>query len=195
MKILSALNIFIAAGLLTFASCENNNNNNSNTTDNTETENKDTAVAKKDMAEDREDVFDAYEDMKDALVKDNMDNAKKAAEDMKVQLDKVKTENLTPADITNWNKEAKKMREHLDKIQAATNIEEMRTHFSTLSEVLYADIKKYGLADETVYYQYCPMAFDNKGANWLSEDEEINNPYFGDKMLRCGETKDTIEKQ
>jgi Cu(I)/Ag(I) efflux system membrane fusion protein len=33
------------------------------------------------------------------------------------------------------------------------------------------------------------MAFDNKGAYWLSETKEIRNPYFGDKMMTCGEVK------
>jgi len=33
------------------------------------------------------------------------------------------------------------------------------------------------------------MAFGNKGADWLSEKDEVLNPYFGDMMLRCGEVK------
>jgi Cu(I)/Ag(I) efflux system membrane fusion protein len=36
------------------------------------------------------------------------------------------------------------------------------------------------------------MAFDNKGAYWLSDQAKIRNPYFGDKMLECGEVKDTL---
>jgi hypothetical protein len=42
------------------------------------------------------------------------------------------------------------------------------------------------LAAGTIYKQYCPMAFSNTGAYWLSESKEIRNPYFGDKMLKCG---------
>jgi len=44
-----------------------------------------------------------------------------------------------------------------------------------------------------VYYQFCPMAIDNKGAYWLSEESDIKNPYFGDAMLTCGETKETLK--
>lgn len=47
----------------------------------------------------------------------------------------------------------------------------------------------------SVYKQYCPMAFNNKGAYWLSNSEEIYNPYFGDVMLRCGRVADTLEVQ
>jgi YHS domain-containing protein len=38
------------------------------------------------------------------------------------------------------------------------------------------------------------MAFDNRGASWLQRGDAINNPYFGQAMLRCGEIKETIEK-
>ncbi len=37
------------------------------------------------------------------------------------------------------------------------------------------------------------MADNNNGAYWLSKEEQILNPYFGDAMLKCGEVKQTIE--
>jgi Cu(I)/Ag(I) efflux system membrane fusion protein len=37
------------------------------------------------------------------------------------------------------------------------------------------------------------MANDNKGADWLSFDKAIKNPYFGDKMLQCGSVEQTIK--
>lgn len=40
---------------------------------------------------------------------------------------------------------------------------------------------------------FCPMAFENKGANWIQSDSQVRNPYFGSKMLRCGEVKATLE--
>lgn len=33
---------------------------------------------------------------------------------------------------------------------------------------------------------HCPMAFDNKGANWLQTSAVVDNPYFGAEMLKCG---------
>jgi Cu(I)/Ag(I) efflux system membrane fusion protein len=39
------------------------------------------------------------------------------------------------------------------------------------------------------------MAFNNKGAYWLSETKEITNPYFGASMLACGEVKQTYSKK
>ena len=45
---------------------------------------------------------------------------------------------------------------------------------------------------KTVHYQFCPMAKNGKGAYWLSENKDIRNPYFGKKMIDCGETKETL---
>jgi Cu(I)/Ag(I) efflux system membrane fusion protein len=43
-----------------------------------------------------------------------------------------------------------------------------------------------------IYVQHCPMADSNKGADWLSKEKEILNPYFGQDMLTCGEVKKKI---
>ena len=47
--------------------------------------------------------------------------------------------------------------------------------------------------DSALYVQKCPMANNNKGAVWLSAEEEIRNPYYGDAMLTCGSVIDSIE--
>ncbi len=71
--------------------------------------------------------------------------------------------------------------------------EEQRIPFSPLSNSMFAIIKIAGLKNAGVYQQYCPMAFNEKGAYWLSDESEIKNPYFGKKMLECGEVKDSIQ--
>jgi Cu(I)/Ag(I) efflux system membrane fusion protein len=47
----------------------------------------------------------------------------------------------------------------------------------------------FGHTDGNYYEMYCPMAFDLKGASWLQRKETLENPYFGESMLRCGELK------
>ncbi len=40
---------------------------------------------------------------------------------------------------------------------------------------------------------YCPMADQNKGADWIQKDgPSIMNPYFGASMLHCGVFKDDV---
>ena len=78
-----------------------------------------------------------------------------------------------------------------EKIAASTDINVQREHFETVSDELYA----YAQTEEmgvTLYRQYCPMAFQNKGAYWLSSEKKIMNPYFGDKMLHCGVVKEEL---
>lgn len=78
-------------------------------------------------------------------------------------------------------------------ITAAADIEAQRTAFQKLSNEMIAQVKKSGVSNGEVYVEYCPMAFNDKGASWLSSSKEIRNPYFGDKMLNCGEVTETIK--
>ena len=70
-----------------------------------------------------------------------------------------------------------------------------RESFNMVSEMMYDLVKATGLKGSTVYRQYCPMAFNDKGAYWLSDKAEILNPYFGDAMLTCGSVTDTLRFQ
>ena len=78
------------------------------------------------------------------------------------------------------------------KIAEANTISEQREALADLSQALIALVKESGVASGEVYVDYCPMALNNTGAYWLSSEKGIQNPYFGDQMLTCGETKETI---
>ncbi len=78
-------------------------------------------------------------------------------------------------------------------IAATADVETQRASFQQLSESLYEVLTDYG-SPQKVYKQFCPMAFGFKGAYWLNDKPLIENPYFGDKMLRCGEVKETLGK-
>ena len=54
---------------------------------------------------------------------------------------------------------------------------------------MYDLIRTVRYDQEVVYHQFCPMAFNDAGAYWLSGTADIKNPYFGKKMLTCGEVK------
>lgn len=55
------------------------------------------------------------------------------------------------------------------------------------------DLLKVSKQETTIYYQFCPMANDGKGANWLSKENVIKNPYYGSEMLHCGKTVEIIK--
>jgi hypothetical protein len=78
-----------------------------------------------------------------------------------------------------------------DNLKSADNLAKQREIFQKISDKMYTMVKEMGSTHD-VYYVHCPMAFENKGAYWLSEEEEIKNPYFGDAMMNCGEVKETL---
>ena len=86
-----------------------------------------------------------------------------------------------------WMDYTKSLSDGLNKIMASSDLEAQRKSFSFVSETLYKAVKTYGIG-ETVYYQYCPMY----KASWLSSAKDINNPYYGSKMLKCGSTKEVL---
>ena len=77
-------------------------------------------------------------------------------------------------------------------ISKTSDLKEQRNHFKNLSIYLTNAIEVFGI-HEKVFVSFCPMADDNKGAYWLSKEENVINPYFGNAMLTCGEIKQVIE--
>src|SRR5919112_1443628 len=62
------------------------------------------------------------------------------------------------------------------------NIEAKRKSFQMISDNMYDLLRTVRYDNEIVYHQYCPMAFNDAGAYWLSKTGDIKNPYFGKKM-------------
>ena len=91
-----------------------------------------------------------------------------------------------------WMKLQKPIKDNLNGIIQMKGIEKKRSFFSIVSDKLSEAIKKFDVhSTETsaLYLEFCPMAFNNKGAYWISKSKEIRNPYFGSAMLTCGEVK------
>ena len=124
-------------------------------------------------------AYDHYVDLKDALVASKSGEAKKAASELQKSL----------TSLSN----SKKATESAYKIAATTDLEDQRKEFSTLSNEMTSLVKASKLSTGSIYLEYCPMANDNLGAYWLSNEKQIKNPYFGDAMLKCGSVKETIQ--
>jgi copper chaperone CopZ len=138
------------------------------------------------------DVFDAYFLLKDALVKTDGKTAATAAKDVFAALNAVKMDELTMDVHMVWMKEMKDVMAGAKNILETQNIEPQREFFIPFSKSIYELIKvaKY---ETPVYLQFCPMANDGEGANWLSKEKAVKNPYYGSKMMACGKTVETIQ--
>lgn len=126
-------------------------------------------------------LLDKYLQIKDAQVASEGEKASKIAEEME-----------TVFDGTEEGKTTKEILSDVENIAETTDIEQQRAHFKTLSANMYKLAKSVEIKEGELYYQHCPMVFDNQGAYWLSAEKEIRNPYHGDKMLKCGSVKETI---
>ena len=138
-------------------------------------------------------VFTSYVELKEALVASDKAKVQSEAPDTEEALAEVDMKLLTGVAHNDWMAYLTPMQSSLDEIQSAQNLDTQRTAFSTLSNNLYKSAKAFGLGGKEAFYEFCPMAFKNEGAYWLSDDEKIRNPYFGDKMLTCGEVKEKIK--
>lgn len=138
-------------------------------------------------------VTDQYLALKNAFVQSDAVKAKAAAQSFNQSLDKVDMNLLTGDDHMKWMDYLTKFRQQAKVISSTGDLSAQRTAFSVLSDQFYKAVKTFGLSGKTVYYQFCPMANNNKGAYWISESKDIRNPYFGDQMLTCGETRETLK--
>jgi Cu(I)/Ag(I) efflux system membrane fusion protein len=133
-------------------------------------------------------VVDSYFLVKNNLVKDQLPTA--TIQVLAQALAKVSADG-TGKDNAKWEKIKSGLSEATAKIKGSKDLASARTHFSSLSTQVIQLTETYKLTKAVVYKDYCPMAFNNKGGYWLSETEDIQNPYFGASMLTCGEVKQT----
>ena len=138
----------------------------------------------------------AYLKMKDAFVATDEKQVESEATKLLAALDKIDMKLLKGDAHNEWMKLQKPIKENLNGIISMKGIEMKRSHFSIVSNKITEAIEKFGInTDSPIYLEFCPMAFDNKGAFWISADKKIKNPYFGDKMMTCGEVKKVFNKK
>lgn len=78
-------------------------------------------------------------------------------------------------------------------ISLTKDIKKQRDFFVTLTSEVEKLIGKAEITSGEVYKQFCPMAFDGEGGYWLSDSKEVRNPYYGKKMLACGNVEKTFK--
>lgn len=138
-------------------------------------------------------VYTTYFALKDALAKDNSSTAATKAKELSKAIDAVPMDKLTAAQHIVWMKYMQEISYNAEHIKGTTEIGHQREHFAKLSAAII-EVMKVIKPDYTVYIDHCPMYNNGKGADWLSTESIIKNPYYGSSMLTCGSTKQTITK-
>ena len=138
-------------------------------------------------------LYAAYLNWKDALTNDDFAEAQKSATNMKSVLDKINM-SLFKGDAHNaWMDYQNSLSKSLEHVQHFSDIDQLRKAFQPVSATLIEMTNTFTPLGKTIYVQHCPMADNNKGADWLSTFKEIKNPYFGSSMLTCGEVTKEIK--
>ena len=134
----------------------------------------------------------AYISLKDAFVATDATAAAQAAATMNQRLRQIDADLLTGEVYSFWQQQKGALETHLENLIKSNDVEEQRQQFEFISALMIDLVRAFG-AEDTLYVQHCPMAFNDKGADWLAYEDQILNPYFGDKMLHCGTVQDSIQ--
>lgn len=149
-------------------------------------------VASVDFEKQFKPLLDSYFELKDALVASDAPKVSQKAQLFLKLVNNVSVSDLSAEAKMQWQQHQKNLTAHATKIQESSDLETQRKQFDFLSQSLIKGVIKLGIHHAALYIQHCPMAFDNKGADWLSKEKKVLNPYFGKKMLTCGYVKDSL---
>jgi Cu(I)/Ag(I) efflux system membrane fusion protein len=138
-------------------------------------------------------LADRYLILKDAFVDTDHKKASEAASDFVENLQQVNMNLLTGDAHVYWMEQQEIFLAHGERVAEMEDIEDQRKQFGYISDALIKSIEAFGIQGDTLFVQYCPMAFKNSGADWIASDETIRNPYFGDKMMKCGNVKRILQ--
>jgi len=138
-------------------------------------------------------VFENYFAMQQALADDNIQLATESAKKASNALKAVDMKLLSGQVHDKWMKFSAELESTLFKASESKDIKLLREDFYLLSQQLAKIAKHFGSTGQSpLYILRCPMAFDNKGAQWLQNNDQTSNPYFGQMMLRCGGVKEVV---
>lgn len=131
--------------------------------------------------------------LKDAMVEGNKAEIKKSLPDLNNSISAIDMSLVKGNAHMHWMEMLGVMEQSLEKIGKSADRDEQRLEFINLSNALINSVRSFGTNyDSPLYIQFCPMANNDQGANWISKEENIINPYFGDMMLTCGSVEEVI---
>ena len=137
-------------------------------------------------------VYRTYLALQSDLARDDLDAARVSLNELSLALTEVDAAELSADVETEWRRARASMHGAIVAATNAPDISATRIAFDDLSGTVIELVRHlgHGLPDRLVVAR-CPMAFD-EGADWLQVGEQIENPYFGEKMFRCGEIREVL---
>jgi hypothetical protein len=135
-------------------------------------------------------MFNKYLDLKDALQKKDVTKANNEAKELLADANAVKSDSLSKEQLKEFNEHIGKVIMNSQHISEATNLPHQLEHFDDISDEMYALMKYFKTGGKTLYYDYCPMANGGDGAHWVSDKQDLKNPYMGGTIMGCEKQQD-----
>lgn len=129
-----------------------------------------------------------YYAVKNALVAGDAAKAKSGAADFIQHANGLDPKTLSTAEQSAYNPVKANLLAQAKLLAESKDLAAQRNAFAGFSDQMIGLVKAIKPAT-AVYVDYCPM----KKASWLSAEQAIKNPYYGNAMLNCGAVKETIK--
>lgn len=144
-----------------------------------------------------ENLLNAYYSVKEALVASDAARAGRASDSLLVAADSLRVGEIN-GDSTGVIKQtatdlAGTIAGSAKGLKGEQDLEAKRREFQMITEAMWSLTRTVKYSGHKIYYLFCPMAFNNQGAYWMSRDPEVHNPYFGNKMPDCGNLEDSLD--
>jgi Cu(I)/Ag(I) efflux system membrane fusion protein len=136
-------------------------------------------------------LYDTYVRAGKALAGDDKAKAGSALAELGRALSGVDMKLFTGENHDQWMKAQSELKRLLDQAAQGKDLPALRELYLPISQQVFLIARRFGHA-KTLYLMNCSMAFNDKGGQWLSDEKEILNPYFGSAMFKCGEVTQVL---
>ena len=133
-----------------------------------------------------------YLQLKEAFISADLSKIEENMRQLRVSIEGIDSGLLEEIALEAWGSHRKVLLASLEQMEKVGSLEAKRLHFSHISEAVYCSARSFDPEGNRLFTAYCPMALNSRGAYWLSDSREIQNPYMGQAMYSCGEVREII---
>jgi len=141
-------------------------------------------------------MMDGYLKIETALLKGDPQEAGKAADELNQFITSVNISGLTPAQLKVYNAQRGKISHNTEHIRDnSKNYPHQCEHFDYLTDEFYALLKNLHFNTRPIYYNYTADGNEGNSAHWLTDKDEMGNPYFKGAIRKTDKRVATLNPQ
>jgi len=138
-------------------------------------------------------AFELYGEVQSSLADDQFSEAISGSKRLAKHLEGLSSSQLDGDAQSAWKMHGGAVKTAAMAASQAADISQLRAAFKSLSDAMIGLGNKTGHMGFQRYH--CPMAFANKGADWLQKGDKTMNPFYGKSMQQCGAMVETHKEQ